>query len=39
MLTGFLDWHRQVVANKVEGLSLEQASTVMTPRASACSGS
>ena len=31
MLTGFLDWHRQVVANKVEGLSLEQASTVMTP--------
>src|SRR5262245_15402435 len=31
MLTGFLDWYRQVVANKVEGLSLEQASTVMTP--------
>jgi Protein of unknown function (DUF664) len=31
MLTGFLDWYRQVVANKVEGLSLEQASAVMTP--------
>jgi hypothetical protein len=31
MLTGFLDWHRQVVVNKVDGLSLEQASTVLTP--------
>ncbi len=31
MVTGFLDWYRQVVANKVEGLSLEQASTIMTP--------
>jgi len=30
MLTGFLDWYRQVVANKVDGLSLAQASTVMT---------
>ena len=31
LLAGFLDWYRQVVTNKVEGLSLEQASTVMTP--------
>jgi uncharacterized damage-inducible protein DinB len=31
MLTGFLDWYRQVVANKVEGLSRGQASTAMTP--------
>lgn len=31
LLTGFLDWYRQVIANKVEGLTLEQASTVMTP--------
>jgi hypothetical protein len=31
MLTGFLDWYRQVVLNKVDGLSLEQASTTMTP--------
>jgi uncharacterized damage-inducible protein DinB len=30
MLSGFLDWYRAVVARKVEGLSDEQASRVMT---------
>jgi hypothetical protein len=30
MLKGFLDWHRQVIVNKVDGLTLEQASTVLT---------
>ena len=31
MLGGFLDWYRAVVTNKLVGLSLEQASQVMTP--------
>jgi uncharacterized damage-inducible protein DinB len=31
MLVGFLDWYRQVIVNKVDGLSLEEASRVMTP--------
>jgi hypothetical protein len=31
MLRGFLDWYRAVVTNKLVGLSLEQASQVMTP--------
>jgi Protein of unknown function (DUF664) len=30
LLTGFLDWNRAVVANKVRGLSLPDASRVMT---------
>jgi len=30
-LLGFRDWYEQVVVNKVEDLTLEQASTVMTP--------
>ena len=30
-LQGFLDWYRAVVEHKVEGLSLDQATTVMTP--------
>lgn len=31
MLRGFRDWYEQVIVNKVEGLSLELASKVMTP--------
>ena len=31
MLSGFSDWYRQVALNKVEGLSLGDASRVMTP--------
>jgi hypothetical protein len=31
LLTGFLDWYRAVVENKVTGLSLEDASRVLTP--------
>jgi uncharacterized damage-inducible protein DinB len=31
MLSGFLDWNRAVVANKVRGLSRENATRVMTP--------
>jgi uncharacterized damage-inducible protein DinB len=31
MLNGFLDWHRAVVARKVEDLTLEDATRVMTP--------
>jgi hypothetical protein len=31
MLTGFLDWYRAVVVNKVDGLTDEQAATVATP--------
>jgi uncharacterized damage-inducible protein DinB len=31
MLAGFLDWYRGVVENKVDGLSLEDASRQMTP--------
>jgi hypothetical protein len=31
MLAGFTDWFRQVVVNKLDGLSLEDASRVMTP--------
>jgi len=31
MLVGFLDWYRSVVERKVDGLTLEQARTVMTP--------
>jgi hypothetical protein len=30
LLTGFLDWNRAVVARKVDGLSLEQASRQLT---------
>ena len=30
LLTGFLDWYRAVVARKVDGLSLEQASRRLT---------
>lgn len=30
-LTGTLDWYRQVVTNKVDGLSREDATRVMTP--------
>ncbi|MEX2269135.1 MAG: DinB family protein [Acidimicrobiia bacterium] len=30
-LAGFMDWYRQVVINKVDGLSFEDASRVMTP--------
>jgi hypothetical protein len=30
-LRGFLDWYRAVVERKVEGLTLDQARTVMTP--------
>lgn len=31
MLAGFSDWYREVVVNKVGGLTLEDASRVMTP--------
>lgn len=31
LLTGFLDWYRDVVARKVEGLSLADASKAVTP--------
>lgn len=31
LLVGFLDWYRQVVQNKAEGLSLDDATRVMTP--------
>lgn len=31
LLSGFLDWYRAVVENKVTGLSIEDASRVMTP--------
>jgi uncharacterized damage-inducible protein DinB len=31
LLTGFLDWYRAVATRKVEGLSLDDASRVMTP--------
>jgi Protein of unknown function (DUF664) len=31
LLTGFLDWYRAVVENKVRGLSLQDASRIMTP--------
>jgi hypothetical protein len=31
LLSGFLDWNRAVVEHKVEGLSFEDASRVMTP--------
>lgn len=31
LLTGFLDWYRAVVENKVADLSLEDATRVMTP--------
>jgi len=31
MLDGFLDWHRAVVARKVEDLTLDDATRVMTP--------
>jgi len=30
-LQGFLDWYRAVVEHKIDGLSLDQATTVMTP--------
>jgi hypothetical protein len=30
-LGGFLDWYRAVVEHKVDGLTLHQATTVMTP--------
>jgi uncharacterized damage-inducible protein DinB len=30
-LDGFMDWYRQVAINKVDGLSLEDATRVMTP--------
>ncbi|MSO77996.1 MAG: DinB family protein [Acidimicrobiia bacterium] len=30
MLVGFLDWYRQVIVNKADGLSLEEASRVVT---------
>jgi hypothetical protein len=30
-LVGFLEWYRAVVEGKVEGLSFDQATTVMTP--------
>ena len=38
MLRGFLDWYRAVVTNKLVGLSLEQASQVMTPTGLSPSG-
>jgi hypothetical protein len=31
MLVGFLDWYREVVVRKVQGLSTDDASVVMTP--------
>ncbi|MGH9208495.1 MAG: DinB family protein [Acidimicrobiales bacterium] len=31
LLGGFLEWYRAVVTHKVDGLSLDQASRVMTP--------
>jgi hypothetical protein len=31
MLTGFLDWYRAVVENKVAGLSRDDATRIMTP--------
>lgn len=31
LLTGFLDWYRAVVVNKVTGLSLPDATRIMTP--------
>ena len=31
VLVGFNDWYRGVIVNKVDGLSLEDATTVMTP--------
>jgi uncharacterized damage-inducible protein DinB len=31
LLTGFLDWYRAVVENKVTGLSYDDASRIMTP--------
>jgi uncharacterized damage-inducible protein DinB len=31
MLSGFLDWYRSVVEHKVEGLTLDDATRVMTP--------
>jgi len=31
MLCGFLDWYRAIVPPKVEGLTFEQASTLLTP--------
>jgi hypothetical protein len=31
LLTGFLDWYRAVVVRKVQGLSTDEASRVMTP--------
>ena len=31
LLEGFLDWYRAVIVNHVRGLSLEQATRVMTP--------
>jgi hypothetical protein len=31
MLCGFLDWFRAIVPRKVEGLGLEQATSVLTP--------
>ena len=30
-LTGTLDWYRQVATNKIDGLSLDQAATILTP--------
>jgi len=30
-LTGSLDWYRAVVENKLDGLSFDQASSIMTP--------
>jgi hypothetical protein len=30
-LAGFLDWYRRVATNKLDGLSPEQASRLMTP--------
>ncbi len=31
LLVGFIDWNRGVIVNKVNGLSLEDATRVMTP--------
>jgi uncharacterized damage-inducible protein DinB len=31
LLSGFLDWYRAVVQNKVTGLSLDSATRIMTP--------
>jgi uncharacterized damage-inducible protein DinB len=31
MLCGFLDWYRAVVPHKLEGLTVEQASAILTP--------